>query len=143
MKGASVEIGYEKRGIYNEDFTTVEAGGELRTELEVTLRPFSNFEWTFLGNYVRQRVDRTGEVVFDGMTYATGLHYQFTRSLFLSTRLLGETREDQYNFDFLIGYYFGAGNIIQLSFKKNERKSGFIQEGGYSITLKVSYLLRL
>ncbi|MFC2156488.1 DUF5916 domain-containing protein [Acidobacteriota bacterium] len=143
LKGASVELGYEKRGIYNEDFTAVEAGSEIRTEMEVTLRPFSNFEWTFTGNYMRQSVDRTGNVVFDGMTYATGLHYQLTRSLFMSTRLLGETREDQYNFDFLVGYYFGAGNIIQLSFKKNERKEGFIREGGYSITLKVSYLLRL
>ena len=77
------------------------------------------------------------------MTYATSLHLQMTRSLFVSTRLLGETREDQYNLDFLVGYYFGAGNIVQLSYKKSARKEGFEREKGYSITLKISYLLRI
>lgn len=143
LKEASFEIGYEKRGIYNDDFTSVEPGSEIRTEAEVTLRPWSNFELSFSSNWIRQAIDRTGEPVFDGMTYTTGLHFQATRSLFFSTRLNGETRENQYNLDFLVGYYFGAGNIIQLSFKKNERKEGFIREGGYSITLKVSYLLRI
>lgn len=143
FKGASIELGWEKKGIYNEAFTAVEPGRELRTEAEVTLRPLSYFEWSFTSNYIRQTLDGSGEVVFDGMTYATGLHYQVTRSLFLSTWLKGETRDDQYNFDFLIGYYFGAGNIIQLSYKKGSRTKDFLREGGYSITLKVSYLLRI
>jgi hypothetical protein len=143
LKEASFEIGYEKRGIYNDDFTSVEPGSEIRTEAELTLRPWSNFELSFSSNWMRQAIDHTGEPVFDGMTYTTGLHFQATRSLFFSTRFNGETRENQYNLDFLVGYYFGAGNIIQLSFKKNERKEGFIREGGYSITLKVSYLLRI
>ena len=77
------------------------------------------------------------------MTYATGLHFQVTRSLFLSSWLKGETRDNQYNFDFLVGYYFGAGNIIQLSYKKSARTEDMLREGGYSITLKVSYLLRI
>jgi hypothetical protein len=77
------------------------------------------------------------------MTYATGLHYQVTPSLFLSTWLKGETRDNQYNFDFLVGYYFGAGNIVQLSYKKGARTENLMREGGYSITLKVSYLLRI
>ncbi len=143
FKGASVELGWEKKGIYNEDFTAVEAGSELRTEAEVTLRPLSSFEWAFTSNWIRQTIDRTGEKVFDGVTYETSLHLQITRSLFLTTRLLGETREDQYNFDFLVGYYFGAGNIVQLSYKKSARTEDFIREGGHSITLKVSYLLRI
>jgi len=143
LKEASVEFGWEKKGIYNEDFTVVEPGAEMRTEAEVTLRPLSYFEWSFSSNWLKQTIDRTGAKVFDGATYATSLHYQITRSLFLTTRLLGETREDQYNFDFLIGYYFGAGNIIQLSYKKNARTVDLIQEGGYTITLKVSYLLRI
>ncbi len=143
FKGASVELGWEKKGIYDEDFTAVEAGSELRTEAEVTLRPLSSFEWAFTSNWIRQTIDRTGEKVFDGVTYETSLHLQITRSLFLTTRLLGETREDQYNFDFLVGYYFGAGNIVQLSYKKSARTEDFIREGGHSITLKVSYLLRI
>jgi hypothetical protein len=143
FKGASIEIGWEKKGIYNEEFTAVEPGRELRAEAEVTLRPLSYFEWSFTSNWIKQTRDGTGETVFDGMTYATGLHYQVTRSLFLSTWLKGETRDDQYNFDFLIGYYFGAGNIIQLSYKKGGRTEDFLREGGYSITLKVSYLLRI
>ncbi len=143
LKGASIELGWEKKGIYNNDFTAVEAGREIRSEAEVTLRPLSYFEWSFSSNWIRQTIDRTGEKVFDGITYATGLHYQVTRSLFLSTWLKGETRENQYNFDFLVGYYFGAGNIIQLSYKKSARTEDNLRGGGYSITLKVSYLLRI
>ncbi len=143
LKEVSIEGGWEKRGIYNEDFTAVESGSQLRTELEVTLRPLSYFEWSVSSDWTKQSMDRTGETVFDGMTYATALHFQITRSLFLSTRLFGETREDQYSLDFLVGYYFGAGNIIQLSYKKSERNEGLLREGGHSITLKVSYLLRI
>ena len=121
----------------------MEPGSEIRTEAELTLRPLSYFEVSVSSDWIRQTIDRTGEAVFDGMTYATALHLQVTRSLFLNTRLFGETRENQYNFDFLIGYYFGAGNIIQLSYKKSERTEDFIREGGRSYTLKLSYLLRL
>jgi hypothetical protein len=143
LKEVSIEGGWEKRGIYNEDFTAAESGSQISTEVGVTLRPLSNFEWSISSDWTKQSVDRTGETVFDGMTYATALHLQVTRSLFLSTRLFGETREDQYSLDFLVGYYFGAGNIIQLSYKKSERKQGLLREGGHSITLKVSYLLRI
>jgi hypothetical protein len=143
LKEVSIEGGWEKRGIYNEEFTEVESGSQISTELEVTLRPFSNFEWSVSTDWTKQSIERTGETVFDGMTYATALHFQVTRSLFLSTRLFGETREDQYSLDLLVGYYFGAGNIIQLSYKKSERNEGLLREGGHSITLKVSYLLRI
>ncbi|MCJ7681261.1 MAG: hypothetical protein MUP70_11085, partial [Candidatus Aminicenantes bacterium] len=114
-----------------------------RIEAELEIRPFSSFEWAVTTNWIRQTLDGTGEKVFDGMTYATSLHYQLTRQLFITTRLLGETRHNQYNFDFLIGYYFGAGNIIQLSYKNSRRKEEFVQESGHSITLKISYLFRL
>ena len=143
FKEASIEVGWGKRGVYNEDFTAVEPGSQWRTEAEVTLRPFSFLEWSVSSDWIKQSYDSTGETVFDGMTYATNLHLQLTQSLFLTARLLGETRENQYNFDFLIGYYFGAGNIIQLSYKKNERKEGLERGGGHSITFKVSYLLRI
>lgn len=143
LKELSLEGGWDKRGIYNEDFTGVELGTQTRLESSLTLRPLSNFEWAFSGDWTRQVIDKTGEKVFDGLTYATSLHFQMTRSLFLSTRFLGETRKDQYNLDFLIGYYFGAGNIIQFSYKKSVKKEGFEREGGYSITLKISYLLRI
>lgn len=143
LKEISLEGRWEKRGIYNEDFTRVEAGSQKKIEGSLALRPRSNFEWSFSGNWIQQVIERSGEKVFDGVAYATSLHLQITRSLFLSTRLLGETREDQYNFDFLIGYYFGAGNIIQLSYKKSAKKEGFWGEGGHSITLKLSYLLRI
>jgi len=143
LKEVSIEGGWEKRGIYNEEFTAVEPGSEIRTEAELTLRPLSYFEVSVSSDWIRQTIDRTGEAVFDGMTYATALHLQVTRSLFLNTRLFGETRENQYNFDFLIGYYFGAGNIIQLSYKKSAKTEGVSREGGHSITLKLSYLLRI
>lgn len=143
IKEVSVEAGWEKRGVYNDDFSDVERGSHLSAEFELTLRPLSYLEWSFSGDWIKQKIDRTGEIVFDGMTYATGLHLQLTRNLFLNTRLFGETREDQYNFDFLVGYYFGAGNVIQLSYKKGSRTENFLTEKGYSITLKVSYLLRI
>ncbi len=143
LKEASVELGWEKRGIYNEDFSSVEPGSEVRAELELSLRPLSYFEWSVSSSWIKQTLDLTKETVFDGMTYATSLHLQISRSLFVSTRLLGETREDQYNLDFLVGYYFGAGNIVQLSYKKSARKEEFGREKGYSITLKISYLLRI
>ena len=143
IKEVSIEAGWEKRGIYNDDFSDVEFGSHISTEFELTLRPLSYLEWSFSSDWIKQTIDRTGETIFDGMTYGTVLHLQLTRNLFLNTRLLGETRDNQYNFDFLVGYYFGAGNVIQLSYKKGSRTENFLTEKGYSITLKVSYLLRI
>lgn len=143
LKEISLEGGWEKRGVYNDDFTDVIPGTETAVEGQLTLRPLSNFEWAFGGDWIRQTVDRTGAEVFDGVAYETSLHYQISTRLFVTTRLLGETREDQYNLDFLVGYYFGAGNIVQLSYKKSQRKEGFHHESGDSLTLKVSYLLRI
>ncbi len=143
LKDISFELNWEKGGIYNRDFTDVEPGTQTNVETSLTLRPRSNFEFSFESDWTQQRIERSGEKVFDGMTYATSLHYQLTRSLFLSTRLKGETREDQYNFDLLFGYYFGAGNIVQLCYKKNVKKLDLLREKGYEITLKVSYLLRI
>lgn len=143
LKEVSLEGDWEKRGIYNEDYTGVERGSQSSLEASLTLRPRSNFEWSLSSDWIRQVIDRTGKKVFDGVAYETSLHFQITRSLFLSTRLLGETREDQYNFDFLVGYYFGAGNIVQLSYKKSAKTEALAREGGHSITLKVSYLFRI
>ncbi|MGB8952769.1 MAG: DUF5916 domain-containing protein [Candidatus Aminicenantales bacterium] len=143
LKEVSLEGAWDKRGIYNEDFTGVGSGVQTSLEASLTLRPRSNLEWSFSSDWIRQVLDRTGKKVFDGVAYATSLHFQITRSLFLSTRLLGETREDQYNLDVLVGYYFGAGNVIQLSYKKSARTEEVLREGGHSITLKVSYLLRI
>jgi len=70
------------------------------------------------GDWIRQAVDSTGEEVFNGLAYETALHYQVTRSLFLNARLLGETREDQYSLDFLIGYYFGPGTSCSFRSRK-------------------------
>jgi len=77
------------------------------------------------------------------MTYATGLHFQINRNLFLTARLLGETRDDQYNADILAGYFFGAGNVIQLAYKKSTRNEIGQKIAAHTITLKVSYLLRI
>jgi len=143
LKEVSLEGGWEKRGVYNEEFSTVVPGSQTNVEGQLTLRPRSNLEWSLEGDWIRQAVDGTGEEVFKGLAYETALHYQVTRSLFLNARLLGETREDQYSLDFLVGYYFGAGNIVQLSFKKSERNEHLGWVGGYSVTLKVSYLLRI
>jgi len=143
LKEVSFEGEWEKRGVYNEEFTAVVPGSQVRVEGQLTLRPRSNLECSFEGDWIRQAIDGTGEQVFNGLAYETALHYQVTRSLFLNTRLLGETRENQYSLDFLIGYYFGAGNIVQLSFKKSERNELLSRVGGYSVTLKVSYLLRI
>jgi hypothetical protein len=143
IKEVSIEAGWEKRGIYNDDFSEVESGSHISAEFELTLRPLSYLEWSFSSDWIKQTIDSSGETVFDGMTYGTVLHLQLTRNLFLNTRLLGETRDNQYNFDFLVGYYFGAGNVIQLSYKKGSRTENFLTERGYSLTLKVSYLLRI
>jgi len=143
LKEISVEGGWEKRGVYNEEFTAVVPGSQTSVEGQLVLRPRSNLEWSVEGDWIRQTIDGTGAEAFNGFTYETALHYQLTRSLFLNTRLLGETRENQYSLDFLVGYYFGAGNIVQLSFKKSERNELLGRVGGYSVTLKVSYLLRI
>ena len=143
LKEVSVEGGWEKRGVYNEEFTAVAPGSQTSVEGQLVLRPRSNLEWSVEGGWIRQTIDGTGAESFNGLAYQTALHYQLTRSLFLNTRFLGETRENQYSLDFLFGYYFGAGNIVQLSFKKSERNELLGRVGGYSITLKVSYLLRI
>jgi len=143
LKEVSIEGGWEKRGVYNEEWTTVVPGTQASVEGQLVLRPRSNLEWSVEGGWIRQTIDGPGAEAFNGLAYETALHYQLTRSLFLNTRFLGETRENQYSLDFLVGYYFGAGNIVQLSFKKSERNEILGRRGGYSITLKVSYLLRI
>jgi len=143
LKEINVEAGWDKRGVYNEEFTAVVPGAETNVQGELVLRPRSNLEWSAEGGWIRQTSDLTGSEVFDGLTYETALHYQLTRSLFLNTRYFGETRQNQYSLDFLVGYYFGAGNIVQLALKKSERNDLLGRVGGYSITLKVSYLLRI
>jgi hypothetical protein len=143
LKEVGLEAGWEKRGVYNEGFTAVVPGSQTNVEGQLVLRPRSNLEWSVEGGWIRQTVDGTGAEAFNGLAYETALHYQVTRSLFLNTRFLGETRENQYSLDFLVGYYFGAGNIVQLSFKKSERNELLGRVGGYSVTLKVSYLLRI
>jgi hypothetical protein len=143
LKEVGIEAGWEKRGVYNEEFTAVVPGAQTSVEGQLVLRPRSNLEWSIEGDWIRQTIDGTGAEAFDGLSYETALHYQLTRSLFLNTRFLGETREKQYSLDFLVGYYFGAGNIVQLSFKKSERNELLGRIGGYSVTLKVSYLLRI
>ncbi len=143
VKEISIEAGWDKQGVYNEEYTAVVPGGETAVEGQLVLRPRSNFEWSVQGGWIRQTSDLTGSEVFNGLTYETALHYQLTRSLFLNTRYFGETREKQYSLDFLVGYYFGAGNVVQLALKKSERNDLLGRVGGYSITLKVSYLLRI
>ena len=143
LKEISLEGGWERRGVYNEEKTVVVPGAETNIEGHLVLRPRSNLEWSVEGGWIRQTVDSTGGEAFNGLAYETALHYQLTRSLFLNARFFGETRENQYSLDFLVGYYFGAGNIVQLALKKSERNELLVREHGYSITLKVSYLLRI
>lgn len=143
FKSLNIRGEWDHKGIYNDDFSVVEGGFETDLNVGVTLRPRSNLELTMGGKWTRHTIDRTGETVFNELTYHTSLLYQITRYLFLNTRLYGETRYDQYNLDVLLGYYFGAGNIIQLSYKKSTRIEDIKREQGYSLTLKVSYLLRI
>ncbi|MGB7296049.1 MAG: DUF5916 domain-containing protein [Candidatus Aminicenantales bacterium] len=143
LKEVSLEGNWRKRGIYNEEFTAVAPGFQTNVEGQLVLRPQSNLEWSVEGDWIRQTIDESGEEIFNGLAYETALHYQVTHSLFLNTRLFGETHDSQYSLDFLLGYYFGAGNVVQLSFKKSEPNELLGRVGGYSITLKVSYLLRI
>ncbi|MCK5058128.1 MAG: hypothetical protein KAT34_15860, partial [Candidatus Aminicenantes bacterium] len=143
FKGINLWGRWHHRGIYNDEFTAVEPGSESNLDLSITLRPKNYLEFSVGGEWTRQQVDSTGEIVFSGITYNTHLHFQATRSLFFTTRLKGETVDNQHNLDLLIGYYFGAGNIIQLSYKNSSRVEEDLREKGYSITLKVSYLLRI
>jgi hypothetical protein len=145
LKEVSLEAGYDKQGVYSDigGFTSIVPGAETSVEGQLVLRPRSNFEWSFEGGWIRQTIDATGEEVFDALAYETAVHYQITRSFFLNARLLGETEDNQYSLDFLLGYYFGAGNIVQLAFKKSARNELLGRIDGYSVTLKVSYLLRI
>lgn len=143
LKEISLESSWQKRGIYNEDFTAVSPGSQLSLEGSISLKPRSNVELSFGADYIRQLLSATGQEVFEGLTYEASLHYQITQKLFLSTMLLGETRENQYSFDFLAGYYLGAGSIVQLSFKKSQRREFLETERGHSTTFKVSYLFRI
>ncbi len=143
LKDINLGVSWQKRGIYNEDFTRVEPGTHMGLDGSLYFRLRSNVEFSVGCDWTRQVIDQTGEKAFDGMAYSMSFHYQLTRHLFLNTRLKGETRENQYNLDFIFGYYFGAGNIIQLVYKKSGITQDRIREGGHSIVLKVSYLLRI
>ncbi len=145
LKQVGLEGSWDKRGVYSdrEGFTTVVPGAQTSVEGGVVLAPWSFLQWSFEGDWTRQTIDLTGEESYNALSYETALHYQITRSLFVNTRLLGETEDKQYSFDFLVGYYFGAGNIVQLAFKKSERNELLGRIGGYAVTLKVSYLLRI
>lgn len=143
FKEVGLELRLERQGVYDDAFTRVEPGKEFSLDAELVLRPRSNIELGAEIGWVRQTLDRTGETVFDGLTYEGALHLQLTRSLFFNGRLLGETRDDQYSLDLLLGCYFGAGNMVQLSYKNSERGLAGLHQAGHSITLKVSYLLRI
>ncbi len=129
--------------IYTEGYTKLENGTEKSLEAEIDLRPLSFLELSFKTGIVEQELFKNNEKIFSGTTYETSLHYQITKSLFLNTRIKGESRYDQYSLDILLGYYFGAGNIIQLSYKRRSNVISGIKEKGYSLVLKVSYLLRI
>ncbi|MBC7364668.1 MAG: carbohydrate binding family 9 domain-containing protein [Candidatus Aminicenantes bacterium] len=143
FKDLNLELGWQKKGIYNEDFTLVLPGSQLDLEASFSLKPRSNVEISLGADYIQQNLSETGEKIFAGLTYEASLHYQITHQLFISTRILGETREDQYNFDLLLGYYLGAGSIVQLSYKTSQHKEFLEVEKGRSTTLKISYLLRI
>ena len=143
LKEISLEASSSRQGIYDEGFMTVAPGSETAVDAELVLRPRSNLEWSAEIGWTRQVLDRNKTIVFDGVTYATGLHYQINRNLFLTARLLGETRDDQYSADILAGYFFGAGNVIQLAYKKSIRNEIGQKIDAHSITLKISYLLRI
>jgi hypothetical protein len=143
FKGLEIHGEYDHKGIYTSDYTAIEGGIEMDMDVSLVFRPRSNIEVSLGGKWTHQTIDRTDETVFNGITYQANFHYQATRKLFLSSFLTGETRDGQYNLDVLIGYYFGAGNIVQLSYKKGHRLGDLQMENGYSLTLKVSYLLRI
>jgi hypothetical protein len=88
-------------------------------------------------------LDATGQVAFSGLTYKGGLRQQLTRRLSLGGNIQGETRDEQYSLDLVAAYEFGAGNLFQLACKKGSRLEDGIRQRGYSLTAKVSYLLRL
>ena len=142
LKGMRASVDWGHAGIYSEDFTRIEPGHELHAGGSVTFRPRSHIEVETDASWVRQTVDGTGAVVFSGLTYTTSLHYQVTRALFFSSRMQGETRESQYSVDAVAGYYFGAGNVFQVTYKKGSRVNEAVRERGDAITAKVSYLFR-
>lgn len=143
FKELDFRFSWEKTGVYLDDFETVAPGKQMELGGEMVLRPRSNIEVSLESEWVRQTLISNGERLFSGMTWLAGLHYQFTRKLFANVRLQGETREDQYSLDTVLGYYFGANNIAQFVFKKSSRKEEFQHESGYSFTFKFSYLFRL
>ena len=91
------------------------ASSNLDLDLSVTFRPRSNVEFSMGIDWTRQIIDRTKKIAFEGFTYQGHLHYQITRQLFLSSRLKGESRDDQYNLDILFFYRY---DLI----KKNQNK---------------------
>jgi hypothetical protein len=143
LKSMSLWYRWHHKGIYNKQWTDISKGRESNLDMSLTLRPRSNLEFYCRGEWARQWIDKTGELGFNGFLYQTRLHYQVNRRLFISTQFMGETYKEQYNLDVLAGYYFGAGNIIQLCYKNSSRLVAGIREKGYSITLKLSYLFRL
>ena len=56
LKEISVEAGWDKRGVYNEEFTAVVPGAETNIEGQLVLRPRSNLEWSVQGGWIRQTV---------------------------------------------------------------------------------------
>jgi len=132
-----------KKCLYDDSFSRVSPGMETRIESQVTLRPLGNLEWSAELGWTRQVLEIGKNTVFDGATYSSTIHYQLDRNLFLLARLLGETQNNQYNADLVAGYHFGAGNVVQLAYKKSSRNEIGQKTQAHSITLKLSYLLRL
>lgn len=143
IKGYGLGISWKRMPVYVQNFTALEDGIEKYLKANLSLRPLSFLELSFETEFVEQRLFKNRETVFSGTTYEASLHYQITKSLFFNTRIKGESRYDQYNLDVLLGYYFGAGNIVQLIYKRSSRGIHELKEGGYSIALKASYLLRI
>lgn len=143
LKRYGFGISISRIPIYKEGFTRLEDGIEKKLEGYIGIRPLSFLELSFTTEFIEQKSLKDNKKNFIGTSYETSLHYQITKYLFFNTRIKGESKYDQYNLDLLLGYYFGAGNIIQLIYKRGSKGVHEFKEGGYSIALKASYLLRI
>jgi hypothetical protein len=119
LKEVTLEGGWDKRGIYsdNEGFTTVVPGAQTSVEGQLVLRPRSNFEWSFEGDWTRQTIDGSGEA-YNAILQTASLSDHLEP--LPRTRPRGDRREPV-QLRFPRRYYFGR-NIVQLAFQERAER---------------------
>ncbi len=132
-----------RRGIYRRDFGEVVDGKEKRFICAMTFKPWSFMDYSLSMNFIEQREYQRDSLLWKGVTLQSDLFLQMSRAFYLNLYYNAETRLKQYNLGVLFCYDFGSGSLVQFGLKSSKELFSDEYEAGFTVFLKISYLLRI